>query len=375
MIGIIYGDIHHHHWTTGVTLDDSLGVEQQINDCAKESRADFVLFLGDRFESRNPHDEVKVAVDCCLKDRDGILRIPTFYLIGNHDQYFKSQNSGHTLASCKLFGGQLPNSQVMDEARTYSFQDLPDLLIHALPAGFEFSLKNYVIVPKKINLFVMHDLLQGTLVDLNGHKYGHMSPTLIDHACFDFVFSGDAHIPQRMPLTKTKGGYIGSTMQHTRRDRGDERGWVRAQMVKEAGFVMETEFFPSRSPRFLDVEVCVPATVESVIQRMQDQARRDWGQELSGNIVTVTVRGVKDEVDKISKRWKEEVQSITSARLVKIVKNPDTTIAWEIKGIEQGDNTAERDLQLYMQSGLVDLEGLDPARIEQKAHEVFDKVK
>jgi DNA repair exonuclease SbcCD nuclease subunit len=375
----VYSDIHHHHWTTGVSLDDTLSVENDITNFAIEDCSDFVLFCGDRFESRNPHDEIKVRADALLKERNDSFGKPCFYLTGNHDKWWRRPVSGSTYSSCKVFQDRLDKVVIMDECQTYEHKLLPNVLIHALPADQEFSIDNYLVNPAKFNILVFHDLLIGTVVDMNGHKTTTgLVPSILDLPIFDVVFGGDEHIPQKIPFKNTKGGYVGSTLQFTRRDRGSDRGWIKAslEMSNNQHSELKTEFIVSGSPCFVECELEEAFQVSDAIPRVAMKVREAYDSVINGNIVSVFMRGSRQDVDQIvTDQWEKEFVEKTGARKVSLFKVIDSSLPVKLGDIQSADNSPEKDLDLYMQSGMTSLEGLDTTKIKELSQVVFKEIR
>ena len=75
---LAYSDIHYHHYTNGLTLGDVSDTEEQMLQFAIYNHVDFILFLGDRYMSRNPMYEASLLSDRMLKkiSNSGIPLLP-----------------------------------------------------------------------------------------------------------------------------------------------------------------------------------------------------------------------------------------------------------------------------------------------------------
>jgi len=238
-----WADTHHDELGAKcVTLKDTLMVERDALQRARDIKCDFTIFPGDRYLKREPRDEVKVMADRVMYDYVHNGNIPHYHLIGNHD-WTDNSRRWHTAESLKWMN----NVIIMDESKTYG-QD--NVRIHALPADFEFDISNYQVDPDCLNLFVFHDTVRGSYMNEEGTMKFDSGLELasIDLPQWDFVIAGDIHIRQKLNFKNTYGGYLGSVVQRTRADSNKERGWTEMKAVKESNrWSFNVNFVPTRN--------------------------------------------------------------------------------------------------------------------------------
>jgi hypothetical protein len=313
---LAFSDVHHASYSTGVTLEDTVRVERVFNTTARIAQADFCLFAGDRYLSHNPEDWIRLEADRVQaeRDREGFV---TFSLVGNHDLWAKAPTSGHSNRQVQqLWAALHPNLVVMDEVRTYEHPRVPGVRIHALPAGFAPDLSRYDLFGpgEGWNILAFHGLVQGSLLNRSGYRAGHgLQVADLDHPAMACVLGGDVHAPQRLPFHHTVGGYIGSCIQQSRRDRGEKRGFLQVDLVapptgvpsrSSRGF--SSTFWPSPCPLFLEFTWDVdqmgaePPTADEVA----DQLAERWGvTDPSGNILDLALHGRQEALRALPRDW------------------------------------------------------------------------
>jgi DNA repair exonuclease SbcCD nuclease subunit len=199
----VYADIHYDELVSRcVTLKDIEEVERNILQRAIHNNHDFVLFAGDRFQHREPKDEVKTVADKVYKEfsYNAVARnmnIFDFILLGNHD-WTDNSFDWYTYMSVN----DLPKLQLMDSPCTY-LGNKDSFRIHALPSGYKFDMNYFQTDPKCLNIFVFHDMLVGSYRSDEKESWNVFESGIpisdIDRPEFDAVFAGDIHIPQRFP--------------------------------------------------------------------------------------------------------------------------------------------------------------------------------
>ncbi len=348
---IVYSDIHYDRLGARcITIDDCVSVETAIFRRAIETQCSFVLFCGDRFLKREPEDEVKTRSDNVFRGEsnyDG--DIPAFsycYLVGNHD-WTKNSMDWHTSNSLRdinfLYMMDIPRSVYMD-----------DVIIHSLPAGFQFNIENYDLQNKdKLNLFTFHDMLKGSFLD-DDEKYASkdgIPKEIIDRPEFDFVFGGDVHIPQRISFQNTQGGYVGSVIQRTMNDANRARGWLEVEATKtNEGWNVETQFCPTRN-FFTKFSFEVDENTQFEGLSMDENLIVD-------QFVEVSLIGRKQHVDRIfaDERW-ENLKTFCQARDFELLPHYEMEQDEVIVNMSQSTGVLD-DLNTYINSGFVDTDDL-----------------
>lgn len=353
---IAWADIHHDSLGARcVTIDDTTAIEELIFDRAKQIGADFTIFPGDRYQKREPDDEIKVKADKVIYEKVHQGSIPHYHLVGNHD-WVDNTMKWHTGESLKLFN----NCIVLDQSRTVA---QGNVRIHALPADFEMDMSKYQVDPTCLNIFVFHDAVRGCFLnESKTHSYDSgLDLAELDQPGFDIVMAGDIHIRQLLPFKNTWGGYLGSACQRNKADSNVERGWTEFTATRNSPtskWTFETKFVPVRN-FFTRVAFLVDADtkVEDLVIAEKDMVDQ---------LVEVKLGGTKKDVDRIAEdpHWKKLGQEMK-------VRHLDILSAYETQQSERVvDLTASEsilsDVKLYIEGDFASLGDLTAAQIIAK---------
>jgi hypothetical protein len=356
-----WSDIHYDRLVSKcVTLSDIEDIERGIVKNAYANNHDFTLFIGDRFLKRDPEDEVKTIADRVYKDLSYNIvsnkkEMFHYHLIGNHC-WTENSMKWHTSMSI----GDYPRIQIMEAPCTYVGHK--NFRIHALPAGYKFSMDYYEIDPECLNIFVFHDMLAGSFrsddFDPNNTFDSGISLADIDRPEFDIVLAGDIHIPQKFNLKRVKngGGYCGSTLQLNKGDANRDRGWLELEAVKIGkAWEVKTKFHKTRN-FFTRVTFQVgPNTVYEDLKI--DESLVD------NQLVEVKLVGEKADVDRVadSKKWENYV-SFMNARGLDIIRAYEAQKNEVVLDMTES-NSLQDDLQLYLKSGFANSGNLSHEKI------------
>jgi DNA repair exonuclease SbcCD nuclease subunit len=368
-----YSDIHHANYSSGVTEADVYRVEEDITDFCLAKKATFCLFNGDRYLSHTPSDEIRVPAEKAQRRRndEGIV---TFSLLGNHDWKGKGTDSGHSNCLVQLVWPDLhPNLVIMDKPGSYRHAKVSGVVIHAIPAGFRFQWEHFDKPnPSDYNILVFHDLLEGAQIDVVTGYRAPKGVTLaeLDHAEFDCVLGGDVHIPQTLPFTSTWGGYCGSPIQQSRRDRGGKSGFLFVTLNDKES---EVEFINSNIPRFVDAEWDCTNGLPTVSE-IEGLVQTKYNLSCEGNIVDLVFEGPRNILDEATSSWRESIRSLLKARRV----NPPLKKVKVMKPLEllpsKVSGTPTEEFESFLKSGRAPLQGLDLGRLLSKATQVLTKL-
>lgn len=353
---VAYSDIHYHHYTNGLTLADVETVENQVLDSAITSNADFILFGGDRYMSRNPMYEAALASDRMIK-KISDSGIPLFILVGNHDRLTKNDFKMHTMNHVGMYAKDLPNVTIMDERKAYEFTTKrgAKIAIHAVPAGHE---PTDFIVDKKnfdFNLCVFHAIILGSLYHNGTLADGGLSVASFDNKGFDLVLAGDNHKRQELPpMNSCPGAYIGAPMQHNWGDEGAERGFMK---VTSSSSGPTYQWIDTKSPKFMKVNWNV-SDLESLILAAKNSVS-DWG----NNIIRLDITGPSIVLNSINlDDWKANLTNASKARAVDIKLKYDTTVAGVVTLTPASDT---EEWVSFLSTKSADLDKADVAYLEK----------
>lgn len=362
---VAYSDIHYSKLgARNITISDCEKVEAQVHARALEWAADFVLFCGDRFLKREPEDEVKVKADVAMI---GFLEqyaqwrknLTYFHLIGNHD-WTANNKEWHTSRSLRLAQALQYNIVIMEEPKTY---EVPrkDILLHALPAGFEFDFSKYDIDHNKFNLFVFHDQVVGAKYDDDGKAKAQSGISLpeIDRPEFQLVLAGDIHVPQKLAFKNTHGFYLGAVLQRTMADANRPRGWSEITVSQDNGrWKTMPEFCPTRN-FFTRINFDVGTDTKYEDLSFDEQLLNDC-------LVEIRLTGTKKDVDRIASdpKW-SNYEKYYPVRGFSLVRNYKAEKDEAVVDLSAGHNILE-DLELYMDSGFVAVDDNEKSKILKK---------
>lgn len=354
---IAYGDIHHDRKAARcLTMQDTLGVEQQVHQRVASGQFAFSVFVGDRYLKREPEDEIKVTADRALAYFLSLRpEAPHYHLVGNHD-WTRNNRSWHTSESLR----SIPNLIIMDQAKTYVNLHQSELgyLIHALPADATFKEEEYLTSPEHFNLLLFHGIVKGSLMsDTSTRVFDNgIDIKELDRPCWNFVIGGDIHVPQQIPFTNTRGGYTGSVLQRTRADADKPRGWIEVTVSWDGSqWAYATEFVPTRNFFHREIWQVGPETQYENIKVKEEY--------VSDQAVEIKLAGDRKDVDRVADdpRWKN-YKDLLLARSIDIIREYKVENTTAIVDFSTSRGVLD-DLNLYMQSGFANVGGLSPDRI------------
>jgi DNA repair exonuclease SbcCD nuclease subunit len=244
---LIFSDFHLHNWPYGSKLVDGVNsrltaqadVFARLAKYTEENEVDHIVFGGDLF-----HTHGKINADVLKVAYEGISNIMEKanvgmdMLVGNHDTDRKDL-SVHALHWLEA----IPGVRVIDEpvhAEDSNFSFLPYTEDKAVIEKFFAEAGEYCFMHQG-----MVDVPMASGFVVNEIMNYEMIPDHVRH-----VFTGHYH-PFR--LVGEKCTVVGSIMQHTWADMGDQRGWL--VFNTDTGTIVQVN---SRAPEFrtLDMQGC-----------------------------------------------------------------------------------------------------------------------
>jgi len=259
-------DIHFHNWpnfrrvsSSGLNsrLEDIVDVMIKIAEKSKVVEVSHIFLLGDVFHSRTKldMDVVSTAVNC-VKTMKDISGAEIVILLGNHDIHASNQNV-HIL---KIFE---PFCTVIDKPGVYPFAKTD---VFALP-----YIDNAVQLKKHIRhlgiraqesdapckIMISHNGLNKALVGPN--EFFIEDPVTVEETnpeLFNICLYGHYHKHQQLGDNVF---YVGSPLQHTFGERGDDKGFVTYHTSTH-----QSEFIAVDSPKFVQ---CSPENAKEEIAK------------------------------------------------------------------------------------------------------------
>lgn len=293
---LFMSDIHHHRYTNGITLDDTLDIEEQFSKAIVELDVDYYGFCGDLTLSRNPEAEVLYAVNEALINRlSTIGKLPRgIYISGNHDYSTKSSIS-HSLISgihqLKDVGYNIDTSVGVESLSIYASRANLETRFHCIsadtnPTDEDKKHHNKPVENPDISIAMFHNLVDGTRLQ-NGQLVSTGSlRNYLDDPCYDLVVGGDNHLHQDLNFKNTVGYHVGAPMQHNWGDSGAKRGFLLAKIIKHSDGNKEVSvsLIETKHPKFIKHAV-------------RCETAQDLGcklpalPDMDGNIIRVTLSG------------------------------------------------------------------------------------
>ena len=360
---VIFSDLHSHTFGpystvlpdgTNSRLQDAINVISKVREVAKTVDADAVIFTGDLF-----HERRHIVTQAFNKTYEAMSmfavdRMPLLMIHGNHDQADRLGRH-HALKAFSTF------ATVVDNAGWVEFQGKECMYdIFAVPyvenanhleeildgAGPNFPLDKKEW-PK---IFLGHMGVEGAKLGADFVYTNGNEPSVEDLPTdlFDAGFLGHFHLHQELA---PNFWYVGAPLQHNWGDIGQPRGCMVYDTETKVGSHIP---FEGVSPTFMEI-----TSAEARIKR----------DDCSGNIVRV----VSD------KPWSEddiEASRVALGALSLEVSGQkvDVNEAYEARlKIDPGASYDEM-VAGYVQSGLVELEGLEEDWLIEVGHKILAKV-
>lgn len=249
MESLAYSDIHHDDYKNGITLEDTISIEDEITQYAVDHDITDVFFMGDWFRATNPLQLVikEAEASWVRRSRAGVT---TTVLVGNHDRFTKSENSKHAFYTMPIFRLDLACVRIYDKISLISYPDV-DLLL--FPAGWQNKLTSSEIrrSSNRPLIVMLHAMINGSTLASGINSQG-MDPQIIKNYNPDLVLAGDNHTPQRLSMFDCEAYYLGAPLQHTWGDKGQERGFYH---IKIDGKKIEYNKIVTRSPKFVRANI------------------------------------------------------------------------------------------------------------------------
>jgi len=341
-------DIHHDDYKNGITLADTIAVEDEITQYAINHSINLVIFAGDLYRSTNPLHHVINAAEAAWKRRSDV-GIVTFAMPGNHDYFTKSITSGHAFASVNIFSTDLKNVTVVDKVQILNVQGINFLFV---PAGHVTTL------PQPTNaaptVIVFHDLIAGSYLSGGRPADDGIDVSEINKVGAILVLGGDNHIPQSLSKIIPSGFYLGAPLQHNWGDRDQNRGFWHIKITTDGKPIVHSTLIPTNSPKFIRITMPACTTDVETIMALQHKLNEYTNRSA---IIEVTLIGdktinINQEVVKnaILELGHRSVRIILSQVMTKIELIPQSISQPEDKWNYFVTNTTNVDLDINLLS-------------------------
>lgn len=379
-------------WGVSDRLGDSLAAVATVWARAADEGADAILFLGDLFHRRRPDPTTLSLVARSFASLQGGHAFPLVLVPGNHDTGAAGGDS--TVDVFTALG--LENARVPQDTEErgalvlkgggvdflgYRYERPPETIgrLESLPAG------------KRPRVLLLHNDVTGVV------DHGWTCPDGISRrhlADAVATLCGHYHTPQVLPR---EGGalpvlsygkvdippgavlYLGAATQLNFGDEGGLRGmWL---LDFEGGDLERAEFMPLGGPRFLTVDIDPTATPHDLAVRV--------GEDIVDNgpltFLKVRCRAPRHLLDAIDRDAFEREARLTSLRELKERALDDDAlrgITWELEPVHEHTARAPLDakaglrqlVEAYVESGAVDLDGLDEEDVLDAGLRILDEV-
>jgi DNA repair exonuclease SbcCD nuclease subunit len=264
---LAYSDIHHDEYTNGITLEDTIAIEDQITEYAYKNNIKRVYFLGDLYRATNPKQSVIKAAEAAWKRRSDTA-VTTIALVGNHDRETKAIDSRHAYGAVDIFVNDLKNVVVIDEVKELQNNEYGEYSFIMVPAGHKLDHTIIEPTPTKKNvqnplIIMFHDLLTGSALSSGTFATDGVNPENIKMYNPMLVLGGDNHKHQFLDnLFDCQSMYLGAPLQHRWDDRGQKRGFWEFNMSE--GNITWTHHL-TKTPRFVRVQVEAKTEMETLM--------------------------------------------------------------------------------------------------------------
>jgi len=244
---LAYSDIHHDDYKNGITLEDTIAIEDKITQYAVDLGIKFVLFAGDWFRATNPTQLVIKEAEASWVRRSKV-GVTTIVVPGNHDRFTKSENSKHAFYSMRVFERDLENIWVKDHICVWTLMGVEFI---SIPAGWQNR-----PLPKRITndplVVVLHAMIHGSKLASGINATG-MDPQIIKDLNPILVLAGDNHTPQNLSMFMHPSRYLGAPIQHTWGDKDQDRGFWHVMINN--GVNVKCIYCDTHTPKFVRANV------------------------------------------------------------------------------------------------------------------------
>jgi DNA repair exonuclease SbcCD nuclease subunit len=340
---IAYADVHHDNYNNGVTLADTISVEDAITEYAVSHGINNVIFAGDWYRATNPTQDVIKSAEASWKRRSD-LGINTFAMPGNHDRWTKSANSGHAFAAADVFKSDLKNIRVFDRL---SLIEVGGVKFMFIPAWHETQ-----PIPRiDGDLVVMfHGMITGSKLPGNIDAQGSVDIEMLKGLNAMLLLGGDNHVPQVVEHIPNCY-YLGAPLQHTWGDRDQTRGFWHVTIDDHRAILMVV---PTRTPRFVRFSVPVSNEIDAVYKIGEHLNTKCDG---NPGIVEVTLIG---DVGSIDREFIERSILGMGARCATVIIDRSFDRLEIAPAVAQATTTEDK-WAAYVSSGVAPgMDGLDP---------------
>jgi DNA repair exonuclease SbcCD nuclease subunit len=337
---LAYSDIHHDDYKNGITLEDTIAIEDAITDYALNHGIKNVIFAGDWFRATNPTQRVikEAEASWVRRSREGIT---TIVVVGNHDRFTKSETSGHAFQAARIFNQDLANVVIYDEIDRCKFEELGIIFLF-VPAGWQDKLLPKYEHEGKMLIIILHGMIGGSML-ASGISSPGISAESINNLNPSLVLAGDNHTPQNLPMFNCPAGYLGAPLQHGWGDRDQERGFW--HLTIDNGTVLR-RFSPTFSPRFVRANIPANNEIEAICTSA-DLLR----EKLDGRPGIVELTLIGSNVDNLNRNMIEEnLRMNFDLREFKLAINQSYQKIEIVAGISEIDQPEDKWL-VYVASG------------------------
>lgn len=355
---IIYSDIHHDHYTNGITLDDTIAVEDEISEFARANRIKEVFFLGDLYRATNPKQTVIKAAEAAWVRRSN-YDIDTYALVGNHDRETRSITSNHAFAAADIFTQDLANVIIADQLLQFDFDNFDMLMI---PSGHKFD---HVKIDKP-TIIMFHDLIMGSLLANGSRTNRGINPDEIKKLNPIMVLGGDNHRHQRLDdLFGCPSMYVGSTLQHRWDDRLQQKGFWVIQLIKTN---WEFKFIQSCAPIFIRLQIEAKTDVETlfdIISKINEYGNNE-------KIIEVTLIGKYTQ--NVNQDYLEDNLKQLNVRSIKFIIDKTIERVEIVPGITTTERSEDK-WSMYVNNQVNDKDNLDIKMLVDMGHLVINEAR
>ena len=234
---LLRADAHNHpHARSARRMEECLAAYEWSYEVARERDIEVVVDLGDVFHDRT-HVDAYTHSRVYQSSREAKKKgIRTYFLLGNHDMYFRFDRRASSILAFEALGGVIhePGTIEIDDVPCDFFPYVEDTpgpeMAEAFPRG------------KRSRILFFHAAIEGAImnsasgmkreIEMNGDAEIHedeikecISPQFMDG--WDLAVGGHYHLCQVVSEQPCKVMYAGSTIQHSFGEAGEEKGlWI-----------------------------------------------------------------------------------------------------------------------------------------------------
>ncbi len=321
---------------------DKLGLLQKTAEFGVAKKVDFVVLLGDVFDTFNPPERLRTWF---LKALLPLIKvnIPIYWIIGNHETDMDSYNFMAMKSLLEFMDNKKPPIEIVNVLDSFVINETNFFLLPAMYTDEEL-VKILGTIENKENAIVFgHWATKEALIGEEEFRY-HEGISSKNYKDFKRIYLGDFHKYQKYDNWM----YVGSLAKKNFSERSDKKGFIYSTLSNTKELVDTFVVVPDRM--FIEIEITETSNefdfknLENAVVKIVFKGTREWLMSLDRDAILDNLNAYKVLVDfKNTEKLMEQNKNISAL----------TTIEDDVKSYCKNNNRSE-----LIPRGLAILEGV-----------------